>query len=53
MDLFTYLPLFNTTTLIKLMNEEKEEAPLEDPRVRWNRLAQERHAPNLKKINTV
>jgi hypothetical protein len=39
MDLFTYLPPFNTTTLIKLMNEEEEEAPLEDPRVHQNRLA--------------
>jgi len=26
------------------MNKEQEEAPLEDPRVRRNRLAQERHA---------
>jgi hypothetical protein len=25
-DLFTYLPPFNTTTLIKPMNEEEEEA---------------------------
>ncbi len=38
-DLFTYLPPFNTTTLIKPMNEEEEEAPLEDSRVRQNRLA--------------
>jgi hypothetical protein len=30
MDLFTYLPPFNTTTLIKPMNKEEEEAPLED-----------------------
>jgi len=36
-------PLFNTTTLIKPMNEEEEEAPLEDPCFRWNHLAQERH----------
>jgi hypothetical protein len=35
------------------MNEEEEEAPLEDPCVRQNRLARERHAPNLKKINMV
>jgi hypothetical protein len=33
MDLFTYLPPFNTTTLIKPMNKEEEEAPLEDSRV--------------------
>jgi hypothetical protein len=26
------------------MNEEEEEAPLEDPHVRWNYLARERHA---------
>ncbi len=37
-------PPFNTTTIIKPMNEEEEEAPLEDPNVRWNRLAWERHA---------
>ncbi len=37
-------PPFNTTTLIKPMNEEEEEAPLEDSRVRRNRLARERHA---------
>jgi hypothetical protein len=30
MNLFTYLPPFNTTTLIKPMNEEEMEAPLED-----------------------
>ncbi len=48
MDLFTYLPPFNTTTLIKPMNEEEEEALLEDPHVHRNRLAQERHAPGLK-----
>jgi hypothetical protein len=53
MDLFTYLPPFNTTTLIKPMNEEEEEAPLEDLRVRRNHLARERHAFGLKKINTV
>ncbi len=47
-DLFTYLPAFNTTTLIKPMNEEEEEAPLEDPRVHRNRLTHERHAPGLK-----
>ncbi len=35
------------------MNEEEEEAPLEDPRICRNRLAWERHAPGLKKINTV
>ncbi len=52
-DFFIYLPPFNTTTLIKSMNEEEEEAPLEDPRVRRNRLARERHIPSLKKINTV
>ncbi len=38
-DLFTYLPTFNTTTLIIPMNEEEEEAPLEDPCVRRNCLA--------------
>jgi hypothetical protein len=47
-DLFTYLSPFNTTTLIKPMNEEEEEAPLEDPRVHWNRFARERHALDLK-----
>jgi hypothetical protein len=52
-DLFTYFPPFNTTTLIKLMNEEEEETPLEDPRVRWNQLAWERHTLDLKKINMV
>jgi hypothetical protein len=51
MDLFTYLPPFNTTTLIKPMNEEEEEAPLEDPCVYRNRLAWEKHAPGLKKKN--
>jgi hypothetical protein len=48
-DLFTYLPPFNTRTLIKPTNEEEEEAPLEVLHVRWNRLARERHAPGLKK----
>jgi hypothetical protein len=38
---------------IKPMNQEEEEAPLEDPCVRRNRLAQERHTLGLKKINTV
>jgi hypothetical protein len=52
-DLFTYLPPFNTTTFIKPMNEEEEEAPLEDSCVRRNRLARERHVPGLKKINTI
>jgi hypothetical protein len=35
------------------MNEEEEEAPLEDPRNRRNRLTRKRHAANLKKVNTV
>jgi hypothetical protein len=47
-DLFTYLPPFNTTTLIKPMNEEEEEAALEDSCVHWNRLARERRTPDLK-----
>jgi hypothetical protein len=47
-DLFTYLPPFNRTTLIKPMKEEEDEAPLEDPCVHRNRLAQERHALDLK-----
>jgi len=47
-DLFTYLPPFNTTTLIKPMNDEEEKAPLEDPRVHQNHLAQERYTPDLK-----
>ncbi len=47
-DLFTYLPPFNTTTLIKPMNEEEEEAPLEDSRIRRNRLARERHVARSK-----
>jgi hypothetical protein len=42
-NLFTYLPPFNTTTLIKPMNEEEEEAPLEDLCVCQNHLAWERH----------
>ncbi len=36
-------PPFNITTLIKPMNKEEEEAPLEDPCVRQNHLAEERH----------
>jgi hypothetical protein len=36
--------LLNTTTLIKPMNEEEEEAPLEDSRIHRNRLARERYA---------
>jgi hypothetical protein len=47
-NLFTYLPPFNTTTLIKPMNEEEEEAPLEDLRVCRNRLARERHVAQSK-----
>jgi hypothetical protein len=35
------------------MNEEEEEAPLEDLCVCRNLFARERHAPDLKKINTV
>jgi hypothetical protein len=35
------------------MNEEEEETPLEDLRIHQNRLARERHALGLKKINTV
>jgi hypothetical protein len=35
------------------MNEEEKEAPMEDSRIRRNRLARERHTPNLKKINTI
>jgi hypothetical protein len=53
MDHFTYLPNFKRTTLIKPMNNEEEEAPLEDPRIRPSCLARERHAPGLKKINMV
>jgi hypothetical protein len=30
------------------MNEEEEESPLEDPRVRWNCLAREKHAARSK-----
>ncbi len=36
-----------------LMNEKEEEAPLEDSCICRNHLARERHAPGLKKINTV
>jgi adenylate kinase family enzyme len=36
-------PPFNTTTFIKAMNEEEEDAPLEDLRIRRNHLARERH----------
>jgi hypothetical protein len=32
-DLFTCLPPFNTTTLIKPMNKKEEETPLEDSHV--------------------
>jgi hypothetical protein len=53
MDHFTYLPPFKRTTLIKPMNKEEEEAPLEDPHIHPNHLARERHAPGLKKINMV
>jgi hypothetical protein len=35
------------------MNEEEEEAPLEDSCIRRNHLAREKHAPDLKKINKV
>jgi hypothetical protein len=35
------------------MNKEEEEAPLEDLRIHRNRLARERYALSLKKINTV
>jgi hypothetical protein len=42
-------PPFNTTTLIKPMNEEEEEAPLEDPRICRNRLARKRHAARSEK----
>jgi hypothetical protein len=47
-NLFTYPPPFNTTTFIKPMNEEEEEAPLEDWRICRNRLAWERHTPRSK-----
>jgi hypothetical protein len=43
MDLLTYLHPFNTTTFIKPMNEEEEEATLEDMHIRQNCLAWERH----------
>ncbi len=36
-------PPFNTITIIKPMNKEEEEAPLEDSHVHRNRLAWERH----------
>jgi hypothetical protein len=36
-------PPFNTTTLIKPMNQEEEEDPLDDLRIRRNYLARERH----------
>jgi hypothetical protein len=36
-------PPFNTTTFIKPMNEEEEEAPLEDSCICQNCLAWERH----------
>jgi hypothetical protein len=52
-NLFTYLPPSTQQTLIKPMNKEEEEAPLEDPCIHRNHLAQERHAPSLKKINIV
>jgi len=42
-------PSFNTTTFIKPMNEEEEEAPLEDPRIRQNHLARERHPTRSEK----
>ncbi len=42
-------PPFNTTTLIKPMNKEEEEAPLEDSRICRNRLARERHAARSEK----
>jgi hypothetical protein len=48
MDPFTYFPPFNTTTLIKPMNEEEEESHLEGSRVRRNHLARERHAARFK-----
>ncbi len=52
-NLFTYFPPFNTTTLIKPMNKEEEEATLEDSLVCQNRLALEKHIPDFKKLNTV
>jgi len=36
-------PPLNTTTLLKPMNEEEEETPLENPCIRRNGLAWERH----------
>jgi len=41
---FHLSPPFNTISLTKPMNEEEEEAPLEDPHVHRNGLAWERHA---------
>jgi hypothetical protein len=35
------------------MNEEEEEAPLEDPRIRRNRLARERHAARFEKQHAI
>ncbi len=35
------------------MNEEEEEAPLEDSRIRQNRLARERHAIRSKKQRAI
>ncbi len=52
-DLFTYLPPFNTTTLIKPMNEEEEEAPLKDMHVRRNCLAQDRHTAQSEEQHAV
>ncbi len=50
---FTYLPPFNTITLIKLMNEEEEESPLEDLRVCRNCIAREKHAERSKEQRAV
>ncbi len=53
MDLFTYLPPFNTTTLIKPMTKRKRR-PLGRARTFcWNRLAREGHDLGLKEIDTV
>jgi len=41
-------PSFNTTTLIKPMNEKEEETPLEDLCIHRNHLARERHAARSK-----
>jgi hypothetical protein len=35
------------------MNAEKEESPLKDPRIRWNRLAQERHVARFEEQHAV